>query len=101
MSTSGRSSHLYWVSCNRCGTRFHTAAQQKMFLVSCGCMFCSRCVQGSTQGNCAACGRSSAKVLPIGSSLPQTVREMFNRNEESMAKINKRLEFRQTHFKRC
>ena len=65
-------------------------------------MFYNKCVQASIQTQpCVICGQPGGKVLPIGSSLPQTLMEMFNKNQESMAKINKRLEFQDTHVKRC
>merc|ERR1719233_2875231 len=40
-------------------------------------------------------------VLPIGKNLPQQGVEMFNRNEESLSKINKRSSFQNLHFNRC
>merc|ERR1711915_846007 len=86
-------SHLYWVACNRCGTRMLPMEQgKKMVLSSCGCIFCTKCVQASTQKGCVVCKAGPGKVLPIGKSLPQPVLEMFNRNEESMSKINKEME---------
>ena len=74
---------------------------KKMVLSSCGCIYCTKCVQASTQKGCVVCKAGPGKVLPIGKSLPQPVLEMFNRNEESMSKINKRTEFGNRHFKRC
>ena len=41
------------------------------------------------------------KTLPISKTLPQQVMEMFNRNEESLTKINKRSSFKTLHFNRC
>ena len=72
-----------------------------MFLSSCGCIYCTRCVQASTQSGCVTCGAAPGKVLPIGKNLPQQVVEMFNRNEESLAKINKRSSFQTLHYNRC
>ena len=102
MSTSTQSTHLYWVSCNRCSTRFlPTQPSKRMFLSSCGCIYCTRCVQASTQAGCVTCSAAPGKVLPIGKNLPQQVVEMFNRNEESLAKINKRSSFQSLHYNRC
>jgi hypothetical protein len=95
-------SHLYWLSCNRCSTRFlPPQTSKKMFMSSCGCIYCMRCVQASTQSGCVTCRAAPGKVLPIGKTLPQQVMEMFNRNEESLAKINKRSNFQNLHFNRC
>ena len=68
---------------------------------SCGCIYCMRCVQASTQAGCVTCNAGPGKVLPIGKNLPQQVVEMFNRNEESLSKINKRSSFQNLHFNRC
>ena len=68
---------------------------------SCGCIYCMRCVQASTQAGCITCKAGPGKVLPIGKNLPQQVVEMFNRNEESLSKINKRSSFQNLHFNRC
>merc|ERR1712098_441474 len=68
---------------------------------SCGCIYCMRCVQSSTQAGCITCKAGPGKVLPIGKNLPQQVVEMFNRNEESLSKINKRSSFQNLHFNRC
>ena len=95
-------SHLYWLSCNRCSSRFlPPQANKKMFMSSCGCIYCTRCVQASTQSGCVTCRAAPGKVLPIGKNLPQQVVEMFNRNEESLAKINKRSNFQNLHYNRC
>ena len=68
---------------------------------SCGYIYCMRCVQASTQAGCVTCSAGPGKVLPIGKNLPQQVVEMFNRNEESLSKINKRSSFQNLHFNRC
>ena len=95
-------SHLYWLSCNRCSMRFlPPQPSKKMFMSSCGCIYCMRCVQASTQAGCVTCSAAPGKVLPIGKNLPQQVVEMFNRNEESLSKINKRSSFQNLHFNRC
>ena len=53
------------------------------------------------------CRVSQGKVLPVGktlsisTTLPQQVMKMFNRNEESLTKINKRSSFQTLHFNRC
>eukprot|EP00092_Neocalanus_flemingeri_P000304 GFUD01000324.1.p2 GENE.GFUD01000324.1~~GFUD01000324.1.p2 ORF type:complete len:195 (-),score=80.51 GFUD01000324.1:90-674(-) len=101
-ATQSTDSHLYWLSCNRCSTRFlPPQAGKRMFLSSCGCIYCMRCVQASTQAGCITCRAAPGKVLPIGKNLPQQVVEMFNRNEESLAKINKRSSFQNRHYNRC
>ena len=92
-------SHLYWLSCS---TRFlPPQANKNTFMSSCGCIYCTRCVQASTQSGCVTCRAAPGKVLPIGKNLPQQVMEMFNRNEESLTKINKRNSFQTLHFNRC
>ena len=73
-----------------------------MFLTSCGCVYCQNCVKECTQAGCFACkGTESPRVLSIGSKMPQSVMEMFNKNEESMSKINKRTEFQSQQYARC
>ena len=95
-------SHLYWLACNRCAMRFlPPQSGKRMFMSSCGCIYCMRCVQASTQAGCVTCSAGPGKVLPIGKNLPQQVVEMFNRNEESLSKINKRSSFQNLHFNRC
>ena len=43
-------SHLYWLACNKCNTRFlPPQTNKKMFLSSCGCM---RSLQVSTKSGC-------------------------------------------------
>ena len=94
--------HLYWLSCNRCSMRYlPLQAGKRMFMSSCGCIYCMRCVQASTQAGCVTCNAGPGKVLPIGKNFPQQVVEMFNRNEESLSKINKRSSFQNLHFNRC
>merc|ERR1719228_1911473 len=102
MTLSDTQSHLYWLGCNRCSLRFlPPQTGKRMLMSSCGCIYCMRCVQASTQGGCNTCKAGPGKVLPIGKTLPQQVVEMFNRNEESLSKINKRSSFQNLHYNRC
>jgi hypothetical protein len=51
---------------------------------------------------CPRQGPPIGKTLPISKkTLPQQVIEMFNRNEESLIKINKRSSVQTLHFNRC
>ena len=72
----------------------------KMFLVACGCLYCAQCAPASVQGGCYTCKGPQGKILQVGKSLPQSVMEMFNKNEESLGKINKRAGFQKMHFDR-
>merc|ERR1719228_727102 len=102
MTLSDTQSHLYWLGCNRCSLRFlPPQTGKRMLMSSCGCIYCMRCDQASTQGSCTTCKAGPGKVLPIGKTLPQQVMEMFNRNEESLSKINKRSSFQNLHYNRC
>ena len=104
MSSSSKG-HLYWVSCNRCGVALVSKSNPpvKMYLASCGCLYCARCAQPSVTGpqGCHTCKAPSPKLLPVGKGLPQNVMEMFNKNEESLGKINKRSGFQNMHFERA
>ena len=44
------------------------------------------------------CNQPAQRLLPIGNSLPQQAKEMFNRNEETLKKLQDRLSFQQLHF---
>jgi len=91
---SSSHSHLFWVACNRCGLSFLSKA--RLHLTSCGHTFCSQC---QTVGQpCYVCNQSAQRLLPIGNSLPQQAKEMFNRNEETLKKLQDRLSFQQLHF---
>ena len=83
----------------RCGCRPSQQQQKKMFLTSCSCIFCSSCVKAATQPSCTSCGqRDRIKILPIDNSLPQQAMALFHKNEDSMAKINKRMAFQHGHW---
>ena len=104
---SHQENNLFWVSCNACAKAIFShddAAKEpvKMFVSSCGCLFCSRCVQSCTSSGCSVCGtKSKVKVLPVGKNLPQSIMEMFNKSETSLTKMNKRMEFQTHHFQRA
>jgi len=71
-------------------------SQTRLHLTSCGHTFCSQC---QTVGQpCYVCNQPAQRLLPIGNSLPQQAKEMFNRNEETLKKLQDRLHFQQLHF---
>ena len=47
---------------------------------------------------CYVCNQPAQRLLPIGNSLPHQVKEMFNKNEETLKKLQDRLSFQQLHF---
>ena len=47
---------------------------------------------------CHVCNQPAQRLLPIGNSLPQQAKEMFNRNEETLKKLQDRLSFQQLHL---
>ena len=103
---SHQENSLYWVACNSCAKAIFskddvTKEPVKMFVSSCGCLFCSRCVQSCTASGCSACGtKSKIKVVPIGKNLPQSIMEMFNKSETSLTKMDKRIDFQNHHYGR-
>ena len=101
MSNQGNS--LFWVSCNACAKGIFskdaaTKESVNMYMSSCGCLYCSRCVHSCTSSGCSVCGAKSVKVLPIGKNLPQSIMEMFNRTETSLGKMHRRMDFQNRHF---
>ena len=95
----------------RCGLSFFSPA--RLHLTSCGHTFCRSwstlllshsiddycCSQCQTVGQpCYVCNQPAQRLLPIGNSLPQQAKEMFNRNEETLKKLQDRLSFQQLHF---
>ena len=104
---SHQENNLFWVSCNACAKAIFsqddvTKEPVKMFVSSCGCLYCSRCVQTCTSSGCSVCGtKSKVKVVPVGKNLPQSIMEMFNKSETSLTKMNKRMEFQTHHFQRA
>jgi len=71
-------------------------SQTRLHLTSCGHTFCSQC---QTVGQpCYVCNQPAQRLLPIGNSLPQQAKEMFNRNEETLKKLQDRLHFQQLHL---
>ena len=97
--------------CFRCGLSFFSPA--RLHLTSCGHTFCRSwstlslshsinnycCSQCQTVGQpCYVCNQPAQRLLPIGNSLPQQAKEMFNRNEETLKKLQDRLSFQQLHF---
>ena len=57
---------------------------------------CSQC-QAVGQP-CFVCKQPAQRLLPIGNSLPHQAKEMFNRNEETLKKLQDRLSFQQLHL---
>ena len=47
---------------------------------------------------CFVCKQPAQRLLPIGNSLPHQAKEMFNRNEETLKKLQDRLSFQQLHL---
>ena len=103
---SNQLNSLFWVSCNACAKGIFskdaaTKESVNMYMSSCGCLYCSRCVHSTTSSGCSVCGaKSKVKVLPIGKNLPQSIMEMFNRTETSLGKMHRRMEFQNLHFER-
>ena len=101
-SPQPQSSHLFWVHCNRCAASMSSASPQsgpaRMVITSCGCIFCLACSGPATQAGCVSCGARSAKILPLGKSLPPQVMEMFNSNINSLGKLPKRSMFQTRQF---
>ena len=99
-SPEPRSPHLFWVHCNRCAAGLFSAqaGPTRMVITSCGCIFCLSCSGPATQAGCVSCGARSAKILPLGKSLPPQVMEMFNSNINSLGKLPKRSMFQTRQF---
>ena len=103
---SNQENSLFWVSCNACAKGIFskdaaTKESVNMYMSSCGCLYCSKCVHSTTSSGCSVCGaKSKVKVLPIGKNLPQSIMEMFNRTETSLGKMHRRMEFQNLHFER-
>jgi len=102
MTSEGRAAdNLFWVHCNRCTVPMFSGKSSpptKMMFSSCGCIFCTKCSTKSTENGCKSCGaKKKVQLLPIGKNLPQRVMEMFNNNETSMSKLEKRINFQKVH----
>ena len=99
---TSQTSHLFWVHCNRCAAGLLSASPQsgpiRMVITSCGCIFCLGCSGPATKAGCVSCGARTAKTLPLGKNLPPQVMDMFNSNNNSLGKFNKRTMFQSRQF---
>jgi len=92
--------NLYWVICSACCARYDKKKQAEIYSISsCSCMFCESCTPNADD-RCPGCTKTVTKVFKIDGSLPPHVKEMFSRNEESLAKVRKRSTFQDGQYNR-
>ena len=103
MMAASASNGMYWVNCNKCAVGLFSddgGDLVKMMISSCGCIVCTECITGNNSDRCTICRSRNPKQLIINKHLPQNVMEMFNQNDTSLTKINRRLQFQNEQFER-
>jgi len=78
-----------WAHCNRCLTTFaENNGKLKLFVTSCGHMFCEKCVHKKCTQPCYICNKN-ASIVEIGRSLPAHMRHLFT-NPRDLSRNNQK-----------
>ncbi|CAB3368603.1 Hypothetical predicted protein [Cloeon dipterum] len=88
-----------WIHCNNCSRQPSQDKGLRFQLTSCGHIFCSQCVESSTNPACKVCG-SKCNCLPLSSNMPPEIQSYFSDPEETIRKALQIYAFQKGHRQR-
>lgn len=84
-----------WAHCNNCLKQMKDDPSMKFHVTSCGHLFCQHCLNKNAR-KCLICD-AICEALPIGASLPQNIKHMFQEPYKMLESVYKAIEFQEFH----